>query len=78
MLSYESGGGHLTAGTSFGIDPLAGHPELQRDRQLSMEENLLSPDDLFSYVVNGSTAHFAQSLRFMIDKSIQLQVHPHV
>ena len=71
--SYEAGGGYLTAESSFGVDPLAGHPDLQNDRQMAMEETLPSPQDLFGYVVNGSHAPFLLSLQFMIDKSIQLQ-----
>ena len=59
ITSYES---------VFGSDPLAGHHELLREHQISMDENLPSPEDLFSHVVND----FFQSLQFMIDKTIPI------
>ena len=69
---YQSAGGHLTPSTSFGYDPLAGYEDLQRARQRAMEEMLPCPEELFSYVVNGITLPFAQSIQFMIDESANL------
>lgn len=64
---YESSGGNLTAASLFGTDPLNGHPELLLQREMSMEANNPSPEDIFSHVVNGLNTSLAQSLRFMVD-----------
>lgn len=71
--SYESGGGCLTQESSFGVDPLAGCQELQRECQRAMDENIPCPEELFGYVVNGFYTPFYHALEFMIEKSIQLQ-----
>lgn len=73
VSSYEASGGSLTYTSSFGCDPLSGHELLQRERQRLMEENIPSPAELFSYVVNGIDAPFAQSVQFMIEKSIEME-----
>ena len=73
IRSYESRGGYLTSESSFGIDPLAGHQDLQNSRQRAMDASLPNPVDLFGYVVNGCDGPFSQSLMFMIDKTNQLQ-----
>lgn len=73
VSAYEDAGGRLTTSSSFGCDPLAGYANLQRERQMSMEENIPNPAELFSFAVNGIDAPFARSLQFMIQKSIQLE-----
>lgn len=69
---YESRGGRLTTTTPFGLDPLAGHDDLQRIRQRAMDEHIPSPQELFSSVVNGMDIPFAVSVQFMIDKTTSL------
>ena len=72
VLSYESSGGCLTPLSLFGSDPLAGYEDLQRERQKCMEESIPSPNELFSYVVNGIDSPFSQSVQYMVEKSTQL------
>ena len=67
VVSYESSGGNLSAATLFGTDPLSGHQEFLLQRELFMQTNNPNPEDIFSHVVNGSSASFAQSLQSMID-----------
>ena len=71
--AYEAGGGHLSSPSFFRSDPLMGYEGLQSDRQRAMEENLPTPEELFSFVVNGVDAPLAQSLQFMIHTTTQLQ-----
>ena len=73
VASYSSSGGYLASPSFFGCDPLGGHADLQRERQRLMEQTLPSPQDIFSYTVNGYIPPFAQSLEFMVEKSFQLQ-----
>lgn len=73
VRAYETSGGSLTTSSSFGCDLLAGHENLQRDRQRSMEEYIPAPAELFSFVVNGLDTPFAQSLQFMIQKTFELE-----
>ena len=65
--------GHLSAATQFGIDPLSGSPQLFNQRERELEENIPSPEDLFSYTVNGNYLPFAQSLKYLIDTTNRLQ-----
>ena len=67
VISYESNGGSLSTPSLFGIDPLSGHQELLLQREQWMQAHNLSLEDIFSHVVNGSSASFTQSLQYMID-----------
>ena len=69
---YESSGGHLTPSTQVGVDPLAGHDDLLSIRQRAMEENIPSPENLFSNVVNGIDVPLSQSIRYMVDQTTDL------
>ena len=71
--AYEASGGFLSPATLFGHDPLVGHEGLQSERQSLMEENLPTPENIFSCVVNGIDTPLVQALQFMIQKSFQLQ-----
>ena len=66
---YEASGGHLNTPSGFGTDPIAGSPELLHYRQSLTEQSILSPEDLFSWTLNGSIQPFANSLKYMIDTS---------
>ena len=73
VAMYEASGGHLNTPSGFGTDPIAGSPELLHYRQSLMEQSIPSPENLFSWTVNGSTQPFADSLKYTIDTSIHLQ-----
>ena len=66
ISAFRSSGGHLSNPSTFGTDPLAGHQNLQR-------ENIPTPNELFSFVVNGIDRPFAESLQFTIQQSLLLQ-----
>ena len=66
-------GGHLSPMTLFGSDPLANSHELIQQHQRALEQNILAPEELFAFTVNGDYAPFAQSLQFMIQTTIRLQ-----
>lgn len=71
---YRSSGGHLSnIMTSFGVDPLRESPAVIYQRQMLMEQNLPSSEELFGFTVNGVTQPFEDSLLYMIDISIDLQ-----
>ena len=63
----------MTTSSSFGRDPLAGDENLLRERQRSMDDHIPAPAELFSFAVNGLDTPFAQSLQFMIEKTVQLE-----
>lgn len=65
--SYELNGGNLSAPANFGSDPLSGHQELILQRELFMQNNNPSPENIFAHVVNGSNTSFAHALQTMID-----------
>lgn len=71
---YQAAGGTLSPAAIFGSDPLANSPELLLQRQQALEENLPSPDELFSYTVNEFYQPFADSLQQMIQQTTQLSV----
>jgi len=71
--TYESTGGSISLPSVFGTDPLAGHNALLSERQRLMEENIPTPKDLFSAVVNGVDGPFAYSLQFVVEKTLQLE-----
>ena len=50
---YQGSGGRLSTESGFGVDPLAGYPELVQERQALMEQYLSSPEELFGLTVNG-------------------------
>lgn len=64
--AYEISGGSLRPGLLFGSDPLTGHETLQSERQRLMEVNLPTPEELFSFVVNGIDTPFTEALLFVI------------
>ena len=68
VSAYEASGGRLTTSSSFGRDPLAGHENLLRERQRSMDDHIPAPAELFSFAVNGLDTPFAQSLQFNYDR----------
>ena len=70
---YEASGGQLGAATGFGVDPLADSPELVQERQTIMETSIPSPEELFGWTVNGVFQPFSDSLKHMIDVSMDLQ-----
>ena len=56
---YAASGGHLSPVASFGSDPLANSSHLVSLRQQAMDENIPTPEELFSAAVNGTicTSH---------------------
>ena len=70
---YRANGGHLTSVSGFGSDPLAESRELLLQRQRLMEQNIPSPRDLFGWTVNGFTQPFADSVKYMIDVTTDLE-----
>ena len=68
---YRANGGQLTSVSAFGTDPLADSRELLLRRHL-MEHNIPSPD-LFSWTVNGLSQPFADSVKYMIDVTTDLE-----
>ena len=71
--SYVAAGGHLSPMAHFGSDPLADSSELIQWCHRALEQNILAPEELFAFTVNGDYAPFAQSLQFMIRTTLQLQ-----
>ena len=69
---YQASGGRLGAETGFGIDPLSASSKLIRQRQTAMESNIPSTEELFGYTVNGLFQPFSDSLKYMIDVSLDL------
>lgn len=69
---YEASGGRLEPEREFGVDPLSGCQELIQLRQTMMESSVPSPEQLFSWTVNGLTQPFSDSLEFMIDVTTDL------
>ncbi len=69
---YEREGGHLTMPSVYGRDPLSDSPGLLAQRKALMESNLPSPEQLFSWTVNGSYQPFGDSLKYMIDVTNRL------
>lgn len=59
---YQTSGGRLGAESGFGVDPLAGSPELIQERQAAMESNIPSPEELFGWTVNSQFQPFSDSL----------------
>lgn len=70
---YQASGGQLGGVTGFGVDPLADSPELVQERQTIMETSIPSPEELFGWTVNGMFQPFSDSLKYMIDVSMDLQ-----
>ena len=48
------------------LPPLADSPELIQQCQRALEQNILTPEELFAFTVNGDYPPFAQSLQFMV------------
>jgi len=71
--SYVAAGGHLSPRTQFGVDPLSESPDLLLQRQQALEQNIPTPEELFSFTVNGDYTIFAQSLQYMIHITMELQ-----
>ena len=70
---FVAAGGHLSPTAQFGSDPLSDSPDLIQQRQIMLEQNLPTPEELFSFTVNGDYIPFARSLQFMIETTLQLQ-----
>ncbi len=64
---YEESGGHLTAPTEFGQDPLSQFPDLRQERKLAMDRDLPMPEELFSVTINGFHQHFVDAITYMIN-----------
>ena len=69
---YENEGGRLTSPSSFGQDFLSNFPEIMMRRKHLMEQRLPSPEDLFSWTVNGFYEPFSHSLQCVIDITNEL------
>ena len=52
---------------------MADSPELVQERQTIMETSIPSPEELFGWTVNGVFQPFSDSLKHMIDVSMDLQ-----
>ncbi len=73
LYTDASVGGRLTIPlTGVGFDPLAQSPELLQQRNLAMNREVLTPDELFSATVNGYHNHLAEALTFMIESTKEL------
>lgn len=59
--------------TQFGIDPLSDSQELFSRRQRELEQNVPTPEELFSQTVNGNYIPFARSLDFLVQTTHYLQ-----
>ena len=70
---YQASGGRLGQESGFGVDPLADSPELIQTWQTAMETNIPSPEQLFGWTVNGIVQPFSDSLKYMIDVSVDLK-----
>ncbi len=74
IAAYQATGGNLSPAMQFGSDPIGHSSELLLERTRALEANIASPEDLFSFTVNGVYQPFADSLQFMIHKTHQLSM----
>ena len=75
ILQYQNSNGHLSLPDRFGFDPLSESPGLLSERKTMMENNLMSPEELFGRVVNNSFQPFADALQYMIDVTDHLSMY---
>ena len=75
VQAYHATGGYLTPPTPFGTDPLSQSPNLLLQRSNTLDGFLPTPEDLFSYTVNGYYQPFASSLLSFIDVTNQLSAY---
>lgn len=72
VAAYEGQGGHLTSPEPYGIDLLANHPGLQRQRRMQFLSRFSSFDTIFHHLVNGEPRLFQEGLQYFLELTILL------